>query len=673
MARTLLLSIATLWLATSCGVVTIFPDHGDGGAPDHGNGGPGSREAPLWEAAAHFAPVLDLAWSPDATHLAAFALHAPLTIVHTADGTEFDWRSGSTWRPPGCAFSGGVSWSADGSRIALPGVVLDTETWSPSATLTLDEGHMSDAIAFSPDGSHIAGGSRPRAGGQVGCICLVVWDPVTGEQLLALDAPGRNGYRAYISGVVWSPDGGRVVTTANWGPTGVFDLATAELSLELPRAISAAWSPDGTRIVLVHAVDPWWVEAAPAVVSVVDAVTGAVLVERTVLDVPVHAIAWHPTEQRIAIGAIDGTVALLAAETLSTVERLDVLGPVSVLRFGPDGASLAAGTGAGVVQLLPASLAAAGIRAQVGRGGVVTTAWSPDGQFLASGGIDGVVTVRDASDGAVVAELAAPQPVSALAWRPDGERLVVAAASVAQYDTMTWERIGSPTTDAAIAWPEALAFGPDGHVLAVMTNSSVHVVDSTTMDAIWHFSPSETAGAPDMLERFSWSPEGTALVLGTTNGGLWFVEAPAEDEPSYRRVPTTLAQVQALAHSTDGSLLVITGPAATGEERRVTVLDTATLDVRHDVPFASGVGRNVAAGFTKDETWFWAAGAAPPCGCPATAPGEGDVVKAWDVADGARVYGLANPRHVSAAAFDSAATRLAVGSLTGELSLWAVP
>ena len=147
----------------------------------------------------------------------------------------------------------------------------------------------------------------------------------------------------------------------------------------------------------------------------------------------------------------------------------------------------------------------------------------------------------------------------------------------------------------------------------------------------------------------------------------------AEDDPGYRRVPTALTEVQAVAHSADGSLLVNTGPVAAGDEHRVLVLDAATLDALHDVPFASGSGRNVAAGFTKDDTWYWAAGAAQPCGCPGTLPGEGDVVKAWGVAAGERVFGLANPRWLGAAAFSPDATRVVTGMLSGGLSLWAVP
>ena len=167
MARKLLLSIAILWLITGCGLLPLFPDDGDGlpdhgnGAPDPGNGGHGPPQASLWDTAAHFAQVLDLSWSPD------------------------------------------------GHRVALSGAVLDTATWSLGASLALDEGHTSVAIAFSPDGTRIAGSSRPRGGGGEGCVCLIVWDPATGEQLLALDAPGHDGYRAYITGVAWSPDGGR--------------------------------------------------------------------------------------------------------------------------------------------------------------------------------------------------------------------------------------------------------------------------------------------------------------------------------------------------------------------------------------------------------------------------------------------------------------------------------
>ncbi|MFU8891956.1 MAG: hypothetical protein ACNA76_09990, partial [Anaerosomatales bacterium] len=151
MVRKLLLTIAIAWLAAGCGLLPVFPEPGDGD-PDHGDGGSSLPQTPAWQAAAHFAPVLDLSWSPDAVRVAVFALHDPLTILHADDGTALDWRAGSTWAAPGCAFDGAISWSPDGERVALPGVVLDTETWSAGASLALDEGHMSDAMAFSPDG-----------------------------------------------------------------------------------------------------------------------------------------------------------------------------------------------------------------------------------------------------------------------------------------------------------------------------------------------------------------------------------------------------------------------------------------------------------------------------------------------------------------------------------------
>ena len=51
-----------------------------------------------------------------------------------------------------------ISWLAAGCGLPepgrrpdrLPGVVLDTGTWSLSASLALDDGHSSDALALSP-------------------------------------------------------------------------------------------------------------------------------------------------------------------------------------------------------------------------------------------------------------------------------------------------------------------------------------------------------------------------------------------------------------------------------------------------------------------------------------------------------------------------------------------
>ena len=81
------------------------------------------------------------------------------------------------------------------------------------------------------------------------------------------------------------------------------------------------------------------------------------------------------------------------------------------------------GTGQGCRRLTTAGtpLPAMGVRAG-------TTAWSPDGRFLATTSADGTVVVSDTATGsrrfAIEAHTA---PVNALAWSPDGARLATAS------------------------------------------------------------------------------------------------------------------------------------------------------------------------------------------------------------------------------------------------------
>ena len=56
------------------------------------------------------------------------------------------------------------------------------------------------SLAFSPDGTRLASGSRD--------LTVKLWDTASGQEVLTL-----RGFASEVSGVAFSPDGSRLITT----------------------------------------------------------------------------------------------------------------------------------------------------------------------------------------------------------------------------------------------------------------------------------------------------------------------------------------------------------------------------------------------------------------------------------------------------------------------------
>jgi WD40 repeat protein len=181
-------------------------------------------------------------------------------------------------------------------------------------------------------------------------------------------------------------------------------------------------------------------------------------------------------------------------------------------------------------------------------------AFSPDGEVLAVGNVDGTVSLWDMKTGKAEASLeAGREMVSALAFSPDGSLLATASADsrvllwdVAKHRVRaSWEGHCGPVT--------TLVFSPDGvHVASGGEDRTVRLwaVDS-------RHPPVVLRGHTDITLALAFSPDSRMLAsssLGDYRVRLWDVETGKSRE-SLISIPGT-ATITCLAYSPEGYTLI---------------------------------------------------------------------------------------------------------------------
>jgi WD40 repeat protein len=278
------------------------------------------------------------------------------------------------------------------------------------------------AIAFSPDGRLIAtgtGGSPPRGegGSQIG-----VWDRETGQRL---------------------PAGPRTKNVIR----------------------SLAFSPDGTKLA-IGGTNPQ--------IEVRDAQTGKVLWAKQEPRLPqAMRVAFRPDGQSLAVGfgvySGDGVHAVKLNEVATGQETHTFPGPkggVNDLAFHHDGRRLAV-AGSELVEVWDV-VARTKVQNLPGHSKwVYAVAYSPDGKWLATGGWDRTIKLRDAASGEERLTIFGHAGfVLDLAFSPDSRALASTSEdrSVRLWEIPTGRQIG--VFHGHTDFVQAVAFAPDGRELA---------------------------------------------------------------------------------------------------------------------------------------------------------------------------------------------------------------
>jgi WD40 repeat protein len=545
------------------------------------------------------------------------------------------------------------------------------------------EGHAGGvlAVAFSPDGAHVA------SGGVDGLV--KVWDRGALREALTL-----RGHGAAVTAVAFSPDSRRLASGSADGTVRVWDAArgkgVATWCGHAAGVTSLAFDPTGRRLASTGGEQP-----SSGELKLWDPTDGRALLSRDWHNL-LAAVAFSPDGRRLAVASHDGSVAVLGAATLEPLDTLRAQTqrtvPWTGVAISADGKWVAASSPAGLVRVwdaatarecfsavTPAETPVCGI-AFGGRDGrilaavtadnsiqgwftrsgkpaftlrghtqaVQAVACSPDGECLVSGSMDRTVRLWDLSrrDEDLTLRGWSNSGVTGVAYSPDGTRLasVHRERSLRVWDVATGKAI--TIKDLLPAAINGVAFRPDGSLLAsAEADGVVRLRDAGTAQEV-----AALRGHDGEVEAVAFGPDGGQLASAGADGTVRVWEVPAGRERLCLRGPA--GAVFALAFSPDGRHLAAAGADGTA---RVWVAATG-----HRVLALGDLGGPVyALAFSPDGRHLAAAGA-----------GRDEAVRVWDADTGAPILTLRGHAGAVRSLAYSPAGRLASAGDDRAVRLW---
>ena len=532
-----------------------------------------------------FAPpwVSASAWSHDGRYLATAHGDATVRLWRVAEGRLLRTVGGQN----GAATS--LAWSPDGHRLAAgTGGDKSVRVWSVAdgeLSLTL-AGHSQSIrqVAWSPDGRLLASadeggvcrmceaetGNLVHTITQKGAIRAIAWSPTGSSLAIAADAGvqlwnmASEGTpqsvelaQANVTSLRWLADGKTLVAAGLDGAVQYWDTdeSQSRRSFQVEKTGGATFralaiSPDGKHLGAA-------VDNGTGTVQIIDARSGKQsLIVGHDFDTPLWNYAappldWSQHENLIAYGSSNGEVAVWDADAGGLRAAWSGhFGPLVSIAWAPVGDTLASGGSDNLVRLWTSH--GKKLSQEFTQGGWTSgLAWSPDAAHIASSGPGGTINIWKAVDGTRVGTFEHPSPV-VLAWSPDGNQLLSGGydGTVRLWNVDTQKPLKTFDCDQneqKFGEIHSVAWSHDGKQLAAGGAGSIWVWDTESGALL-----APLKGLPGWVYSIRWSPDGRLLAAGCGNTALI---CDAESRELKQTLSGRAALVPGVSWSPDGRYL----------------------------------------------------------------------------------------------------------------------
>jgi WD40 repeat protein/beta-lactamase regulating signal transducer with metallopeptidase domain len=446
-------------------------------------------------------PVSSVACSPDGKTLAVAGEERAIKLIDARTGTTRTVLEGHE------DVVGRVAFSPDGKTLASAGfdgnvILWNVETGKRLATLSGHENWVF-AVTFAPNGQTLATAGYDKT--------VRFWDVMSGKQLATL-GKHKSGVRA----VAFSADGRRLACGGADRAVRVFDLATRDEIAVLKGHDDAirtvAFAPDGKTIASGgedNTVRAW------------DIVEGKQLALHRHGDV-VREVVYSPGGRSLASVSQDRSLRILDPKSLVPRHTFNVhTDAVTSVCFGPGARLVYTGSADRTIrEWQSAGEAHRPFATFPGPGKQMWFAsYSPDGRWLATGGDDALLTVRDAEIGRLLGSLdAVSSTVYGMAVSPDGKTLAMGCQdmTVKLWDTASRKLVANLSGHSFRVW--AVAFSPDGKRLVSAAGSWQQASEPGEVK-VWDLSTNKEllalAGHEAPVQTVAWSSNGKFIATGT--------------------------------------------------------------------------------------------------------------------------------------------------------------